>query len=33
MGDALVPTGAVRLALDHVEANMLDLVPAARRGA
>jgi len=33
MGDALVPTGAVRLALDHVESNMLDLVPAARRGA
>ena len=27
LGEMLVPTGAVRLALDHVEAHMLELTP------
>ena len=31
MGKLLVPTGAVRLALDYVEENMLELVPQVRR--
>ena len=31
MGKMLVPTGAVRLALDYVEAHMLELVPQVRR--
>ena len=31
MGKMLVPTGAVRLALDYVEKHMLELVPQVRR--
>ena len=31
MGKLLVPTGAVRLALDYVEEHMLELVPQVRR--
>ena len=32
LGKMLVPTGAVRLALDYVETHLLDLVPELRRG-
>ena len=31
MGKLLVPTGALRLALDHVEEHLLELVPQVRR--